>query len=490
MKLQRTVVRIFITAILVFLSVAFPLPAKADGGPVVGPYLWAMLKEGQQVAVITMLDTENAKVDLFISIADTSGESHEVVFFVPLGMEATDFGVRERNSLKFDLANTAKLDDYIQMEANRKQGVIRSLFGASLLTNGVWLLPFWIPVILSGCAGPPPEATYETDSSQVSIYGLDGNTDIEGLISTTGLDPSVRDTLNRLRGQRIAIVTLQTQPQGGEGGPDEPYEPGEPGIQLSWRTSLINGDSGASYAYPLGTGDAWYHPIEITRVYVYAPPGIDFSVKYPELGVEHSGYSQKYQGGWQRINDYRDIPAYAVEEAAGDFGRVWRIIYSQSNAAEDIIITAKPQSDLSRMMIGWQAAGNSGVAFLVGFILALSLWILGWRFLAPRVMRSIDRQQSNKLWIYALIYTGINIILMVPGIILYFFWSWTGEPLTFVFLLLLFGGVSVLVFILTRVKRLGVSLRQAVRAYILVTLASNGIYLIIALAYAKLTSVI
>src|SRR4030042_1991888 len=92
-----------LTAILIaFIFQAWPLPARADGGPMVDPNLYAKLKEGQQVAVITFQDTNTASVDLFISILDQTGESHEIVFFVPLGLKADGFAVREQGSLDFN----------------------------------------------------------------------------------------------------------------------------------------------------------------------------------------------------------------------------------------------------------------------------------------------------------------------------------------------------------------------------------------------------
>ena len=42
----------------------------------------------------------------------------------------------------------------------------------------------------------------------------------------------------------------------------------------------------ATYKYPLGTGSSWSHPIEVTRVYVVAPPEIQFSGAIPpSLGL-------------------------------------------------------------------------------------------------------------------------------------------------------------------------------------------------------------
>jgi len=426
-------------------------------------------------------------VDLFISLLDNTGESHEVVFFVPLGVDAADFRVVEKNSVDFDEDNTEGLDLILRKNVQRRHQAIDSLFGGTLLVNGVWLLPFWLPMLLSGCAAALPEATFETESSQVSIFGLDEDTDLEALISTTGLDPSVQESLSRLQGQRIAVVTLQTQPQDTDAGSDGRSQEGEPGIHLAWTTTLVPGESGATYAYPLGTGDSWSHPIEMTRIYVFAPPGVDFTVHYPELGVKRSGFTHRNA---PRIADYYQVPAYAVDEAVGDFGRIWRATYTQSNSAEDIVIVVRPQSFLSKIYMSLQGAGKSSVALIFGFIMALAFWLLGWRYLMPRLLAGSYQGSTNKLLKYALIYTGINIVLMLPGIALYFLWSVTGSALIFIPLLILFGGVSILIFAVWHLKRLGANTGQAIKAFVLVTLASNGAYLLFSLVYAKLTGVI
>jgi len=489
LKLPNVLPGLVIFLVAIFIFIALPLPARADGGPVVGPHLWAALKEGQQIAVVTIKDTNSAKVDLFISLLDNTGESHEVVFFVPLGVDAAGFRVVEKNALDFDKHNTRELDLILYKNVEKKHTAVNSLFAGTLLINGVWLLPLWLPMLLSGCAESAPQATFETESSQVSIFGLDEDTDLAALISTTGLDPSVRGSLSRLRGQRIAVVTLQTQPQG-TGGAGERTDPGEPGIHLSWTTALVPEESGATYSYPLGTGDSWSHPIEMTRVYVVAPPGIDFSVSYPELGVERSGYARQFGSYVPHIADYQEIPAYAVDEAVGDFGRVWRATYTQSNSAEDIVIIAKPQGFVSKIYINLHKAGGGLVAFILGLIVALAFWITGWRYLVPRLLGGSYQGDIATLQRCALTYTYTNFGLLFPGIFLYLFWSWTGSSLAFVLLLILFGGVSTLIFALGHLKRLGTNTGQAIRAYVVVTLGSNGAYLLFALAYAKLTGII
>jgi len=248
-----------------------PLPARADGGPVLkDPELWAQLKEGQQTAVITLKDDGTVDVDLFVSLLDTSGQSYEVVFFVPLGAEPADFHVIEETSLAFDRKLTEELDEAIREGAQSKKDIRLSLLSAALVINGGWTSVVWFPLLLSGCAAETtPMATYETESSRVDIYGLDENTDLEALINTTGLDSSVRATLSRLSGQRVAIVTLQTQPPL-PGGDDSWHPAGQPGIHLAWTTTLVPQSTTAEYSYPLGTGSAWAHPIELTRVSMWS----------------------------------------------------------------------------------------------------------------------------------------------------------------------------------------------------------------------------
>lgn len=72
-----------ILLLVVFTLVNSPLPVRADGGVIVGYDLWIALKEGQQIAVITIQNKDTTKIDLFISILDKTNESHEVGLFPP-----------------------------------------------------------------------------------------------------------------------------------------------------------------------------------------------------------------------------------------------------------------------------------------------------------------------------------------------------------------------------------------------------------------------
>ncbi len=291
-----------------------------------------MIDEGQQIAVVHLQQDGTAQVDLFVSMADRSGQSHEVTFFLPLGVQASDFGVEEETSLVFDKALTEEIEAQLKVGMRAETlywaGVQASLLLGSLVTNGAWLVA--LPLLLSSCGreGPAPIATFETPSSQVAIYDMNTETDLQALIKTTGLDPNVKETLVALEGQQIAIVKLQTQPVSTEGESESsPWHPtGQPGIHLGWRSTLVSHSAGATYTYPLGTGKAWASPIELTRVYVVSPPELDFRVEYPQIGADLSGmWETRYRGLAQqarwKIDDAED-PAFAVDEAYGDFGHI------------------------------------------------------------------------------------------------------------------------------------------------------------------------
>src|SRR5512136_1108697 len=169
------------------LLLCFPSAATADGGVVTDPELWARMEEGQQTAVVTLKSNNTVDVDLFVSLLDSSGQSHEVVFFVPLGTDARDFNVTEKTSLDFDEELIEQLDEALRKEAENNGNVWLSLLPAILLTNGAWMLALCFPLLPSGFGwgwgwgaggGPSPEETYETDSSRIDIYGLDEDTDL------------------------------------------------------------------------------------------------------------------------------------------------------------------------------------------------------------------------------------------------------------------------------------------------------------------------
>ena len=503
---------VVLKSLLIFIILALPVlmltvnsnPVSADGGPMVDTTLFSKLKEGQQVAVIRIKDIETAQVDLFVSILDQTGESHEITYFVPLGSQAARFDVTEQNSVDFNQALTRDLDLRLFSATRSNEDIIRGLFAGTLLSNGAILAPLWFPIFFSGCGdAQPPVSSFTTESSIVSVYDINETTDIQELISTTGLDPSVTDTLARLQGQQIAVIKMKTVGQSADGAAPAGTAQGEPGLHLSWLTALSTVKPGSTfYAYPLGTGAAWSQPIELTRVYIVAPVNFDLAVDYPRLGTDLSGYTRQGSTYAPRIAQAGETPAYAVAKAYGallnpyfdvatstgtpaEKVNIWRVSYANSNAKEDIQITVK--TGAGGGLGASLRQGGIFVSFLIGLIAAALFWLLSWYLLMPRLLH----RSVKELWYQPLIYLGINFLLLLfPGLLLMIIMSFGQAALALIITILLFGVAEVITFIISHLNNLGVRGGLAIRAFIVVTLASNVAYLLFALGYAKLAGAI
>jgi hypothetical protein len=514
MKSGKRLFECLITSVAIAgLVLALPVSAWADGmglPPAGAPEQWAQLEEGQQIAVVTLGRENAAHIDLFVSMLDRTGETHEVVFLLPLGMDSSGFEVTEETSLQFDEAVTEELDQILLRDAEQtasyRRGLDYALLSGTLFINGAWTWPFWILWSLVACAPGAevvPLATYETESSQVAIYGVDRDVDLATFLEATGLDPVVKDTLARLQGQQIAVVRLQTQPRPSQTSQGGAERTGQPGIHLSWTTALLAQSAaaesrhlsgGTTYAYPLGTGSAWAHPIEWTRVYVVAPPGVDFGIQYPQLGPDQSGYVAPFLGATKpRIQDARG-PAHAVENAVGDFGRVWRATYMHSNSSEDVIITLLPQMSaetLGALQRLEQRVVLQAVAYGVSILVAVLLWLVVWRYTMPRLLDITYTWREFTLYRHALgwalLYPLTNGVLFGLALVLVPLTAGVsilvGAPLLLTTLL---GTVSLALFTHWSLNTLKVSPGRAVRAYILVALVSNALYVVFVLACRKL----
>lgn len=468
---------------------AWPAPARADGGMVIpDSELWRMIDEGQQIAVVTLQTDQAVKVDLFLSFLDRSQDSHQVTFFVPLGTGAGDFSVEEKTSTQFDEANTQRYDQLLNTEARRatdyRRNLLASLAPGTLVINGGWSWPILLGVILSACGGaaPAPQATYQTANSTVSIYSVESQTNLQELIETAGLDPAVQQTLESLRGQEIAVVNLQTQPPPAA----EDYQAhaqGQPGLHLAWTTRL---DAQSTYAYPLGTGRAWANPIDLTRVYVVAPAGVDFVLQYPRLGEDRSGLSSSFYGYAVTI-DSASQAAYAINNAVGDFGRVWRITYRKSNAAEDILITRSSElTQESRALLRRiQLERLAGpLAWLVNLLIGLAAWVVNWRWVMNRRLNAGYQWRAGNLWKDALGWAALYpFLLVVVGLV--GFWIATtvrqasnvAMTLAVLLFILLASGAPNLYLFARSKARAGLSGPRAVGAYLLTVLLANLCYL-------------
>jgi hypothetical protein len=413
LMLSLTVVCVSIISILLLTS-----PAAADGGPIIpDAFLWASLTENQQIAVVKINPDASVNVDLFISMQDKSGESHEIVYFLPLGYSPANFMSRETTTAEFDTQLTQRYDVALREEARRQEETRASLFPGHVFLNGIWLIPFIAPLVLTGCAGSfAPVASLNTTNSQIDIYGLDTTTDITDLVDVAGLDKSVENTLERLRGQKIAVVKLRTQPvKSNQAGSYQ--NPGQPGLHFSWTDMPVNSSNSnqSTFTYPLGTGSAWSNPIEITRVYIIAPQEISFEVKYPQLGEY---FSEVYVGNL--IHRMRDIsaqskPAYTIESANDGNNQIWRATYRLSNSSEDIVVSIS-KSGTAGVLIKriFPLRLPIGYSITISIIISLVLWVIAWRYIMPwRIPILSYSLKSPRLWADALVFPGINLGLIM-----------------------------------------------------------------------------
>ena len=501
----------FVLLTMVGLALLLPAQTRADGGPILtDSELWAMIDEGQQIAVVQVQQDGTAQVDLFISLADRSGQSHEVTFFLPLGAGAADLSVVEETSLAVDLAlRTDELDWKLEREAWRedsfREGVQIALLVGSLTTHAAWLSPaavIWLDLLPMWGLGAEPLATFETASSQVAVYDINPDTDLQALIETTGLDPKVQETLAALQGQQIAVLKLQTQPVNADGESEDRGEStDQPGIHLAWRSTLVPHSAGSTYTYPLGTGQAWANPIELTRVYVLCPPELDFAVDYPQLGDDLSSLTVTKAEELLHAIDDTGRPAFAVDEAYGDFGHIWRAIYVMSNSAQDVVVTSLPgpSPEVERAIRRAKVREVSEpLTWYLAPLAGLLIWVTAWRVVMRHHLGVPYRWREGRLYRDALLWAGVYVLTSLVTL-LTFGWGtlWarlihllcavsTALPLTVV----LAGLTNAWLFSRSKAKDLEVTRGRAFGAYMLTVLMGNILYFVFAVLYCVIVGAI
>jgi len=127
-------------------------------------------------------------------------------------------------------------------------------------------------------------------------------------------------------------------------------------------------------------------------------------------------------------------------------------------------------------------------AGLIGLLVAVLFWILAWYFLVPRLAGK--NVPVKGLWRISLTYIAWNLLLFLPGVILYLFFSNGATWLPLIFMFILFGGVSALIFSIRHLNRLNELTGKGLRIFAAVTATSGGAYLLFAFGYALLVRAI
>jgi hypothetical protein len=204
--------------------------------------------------------------------------------------------------------------------------------------------------------------------------------------------------------------------------------------------------------------------------------------------------------------DHYDTPAYAVDETRGDFGHIWRATYTQSNSAEDVVISLGSSSGFLTTVR--QSLREWGIVppILLGLLIAILLWVVAWRYCMPRMLGMEYHWRDSRLWQDSLTYLGINVgvVLAVAALAgaAFLLASFTGFFLGtaglvavlivagLLILVALFGLPSILLFVRRQRRERGVSGGRAAWAYIVVVLVANSAYLALAFGYAALAGAI
>jgi hypothetical protein len=295
---------------------------------------------------------------------------------------------------------------------------------------------------------------------------------------------------------------LQTQPVSAEEkSAHASASEGQPGIHLSWRSTLASRSAEATYTYPLGTGKAWASPIELTRVYVVSPVELDFTVDFPRLGDDLSGLGTSRYGGLAWRIDDADSPAFAVDEAYGEFGHIWRATYVKSNSEQDLVVTRL--AGVSREMVrAIRRAGRQRVVGCLSWPICLlagaGSWVTAWRYVIRRRLGVPYRWGGWRLYrdslTWVLVYLTMNLVLLVLGGVVTIGLLQTAGSLGLLaglvcVLLILpasLGLASAYLYARSQAEKLQASRGRAFGAYMLAVLMANASYLAFALCYGAM----
>jgi hypothetical protein len=235
----------------------------------------------------------------------------------------------------------------------------------------------------------------------------------------------------------------------------------------------------------------------MTRVYVVAPQGSDFEVDFPELGEDLSGYeSAGFFAEIPRIMD-ADAPAFAVDNAFGEYGRIWRATYRLSNSAEDIRISRvsglleESQTYLDDMRL---KDIIRQITLPISLVVSLLIWVIAWRFVMKRYLGVEFGLRSGRSIVEAVGWAFLYPILNIAALLVVVFGSFImgiglilGIPLAIAAAL---GIVSIFFFSTIRAPKLQVTQKRAAIAYLLIVLLSNAIYIPLGLTFAALAGVL
>jgi len=401
--------------------------ARADGMLVAPSHMLAFFSEQAQVAVIEVKPDRTVAVDLFVSLLDTSGQSHEVHFLLPLQTMPAEFRVEELTLATFQERLVRPLEELFQRAAearrNREQTLTRLYTASSLLSGPCafavdWAWTGWPGSGLGRAASggpitPPPALSVQTEHSQVDVYRALNKDELAALAKMRELPESVRKALTSYVGKPFALLRLRTQPgparteQKSWARPDE-----HPGIHLKFSQDMVmTGYEYYNYAYPLGTGQGWDQPIPLTQVYISGPDDLPLEVYFPQRHTTTDLRSKR--------------PARITEEALGyaaDGRQVHVATYLESNPREDVRIGLRGEGQ-SEFAIQQRRLKREVLLAWIGFPL---LGIFAWAVAFSAAVWHSEAAKQLGLWrAFWQSWLMLQILLLLPLLALAALWNWT-----------------------------------------------------------------
>jgi len=377
---------IAISGALGLLVGSFSPSARADGMLLAPGDMLRHFAEQSQIAVVEVERDKTARVDLFISLLDTSGESHEVHFLLPLQTMPGEFGAEELSAWEFRERTIKPLDKVFYAaaaEAREHRGAVEDAFamGALLacpggtITVGLALPVFAGDRMATGAAAHMPVAafTVSTEHTRAEVFGQLEPEELAALAELPELPDTVRDALAGYVGKPFALVRLRTVPRGGTdlGDSEMPTPAGpeeEPGIVFSFTQEMLSVDGALRYDYPLGTGAGWEQPIPVTQVYVTAPQDMPLEVEFPDRPRGEVSFRMKGAG----------LALHESIAYAGDGRQVHLASYMQSNPSEDVSVRVLEAGASEFAVAARQRERRRALASVAFPALGLAAWLLSF----------------------------------------------------------------------------------------------------------------
>ena len=284
-------------------------PVRGDG-MLIGPsWLLQGFSEQAQVAVVAVGPDRAVAVDLFISLLDTSGQPHEVHFLLPLQTMPGEFSAREVTLRGYREKLVDPLDILLLEAAasdRRQERSIGKMHTAGSLLAGPCAL--MARVVLDrqrrrgaemaggvqegGSERATPAFSVATEHAQVEVYEALEPAELAALAEVAELPEAAGKALPLYVGEPFALMRLRTVVQSGGGARRRHADSQKhPGLHLRFTQKMLRHEEQSRrsraglkyyYDYPLGTGQAWGHPIPLTQVYVTAPEDLNLSVHFPQ----------------------------------------------------------------------------------------------------------------------------------------------------------------------------------------------------------------